>query len=89
MEIYPINADHGAGICTSGKLTVCELEAMATEIVDLPNLKIVIFHSSVKRYRIAIREAWCWNMHTNICHEISQFCRFLYTSTMVRIWDMT
>ena len=47
MEIYPINADHGAGICTSGKLTVCELEAMATEIVDLPNLKIVIFHSSV------------------------------------------
>jgi hypothetical protein len=43
VEIYPINADHGAGICTSGKLTVCELEAMAIEIVDLPNFKMVNF----------------------------------------------
>jgi hypothetical protein len=25
-------------------------------------------------------------MNPNICHQITQFCRFLYTSTMVRIW---
>ena len=31
-------------------------------------------------------EPWCWNMNPNICHQITQFCRFLYTSTMVRIW---
>ena len=33
---------------------------------------------------------WCWNMNPNICpNKITQFCRFLYTSTMVRIWDMS
>ena len=30
---------------------------------------------------------WCWNMNPNIYpKKITQFCRFLYTSTMVRIW---
>ena len=28
-------------------IAVCELEAMAIEIVDLPNLNMVIFHSYV------------------------------------------
>ena len=37
---------------------------------------------------IPIYEPWCWNMHTNICPcQITQFCRFLCTSTMVCIWD--
>ena len=37
---------------------------------------------------IPICEPWCWNMHTNICpSQITQFCRFLCTSTMVRSWD--
>ena len=34
-----------------------------------------------------ICEPWCWNMHTNICHKIAQFCSCAYTSTMVRIWE--
>ena len=38
---------------------------------------------------IPICEPWCWNMHTNICPKVQNHpanCRFLYTSTMVRIW---
>jgi hypothetical protein len=53
VEIYPINADHGAGICTSGKLTVCELEAMVhrnswfTQLLAMVDLSIVVHRCSI------------------------------------------
>ena len=32
---------------------------------------------------------WCWNIYLHFpLSKITQFCRFLYTSTMVRIWVM-
>ena len=45
----------------------------------------------ISRYQILstpICEPWCWNYaHQHLpLSKITQFCRFLYTSTMVRIW---
>ena len=59
------------------------------------NIYSNIYHQytpNVGKYSIhgsyGICEPWCWNMNPNMCpKKITQFCRFLYSSTMVRIWD--
>ena len=46
-----------------------------------------IFSPLCSGLHIPICEPWCWNMHTNICPKVqNHHCRFLYASTMVRIW---
>ena len=58
------------------------------------NIYSNIYHQytpNVGKYSIhgsyGICEPWCWNMNPNMCpKKITQFCRFLYSSTMVRIW---
>ena len=39
-----------------------------------------------KWLNIPICAPWCWNIYQRP-KKITQFCRFLYSSTMVRIWD--
>ena len=54
-----------------------------------PLTSIDIFHETHKLlHGLSIPNApWCWNMYTNIYpNKITQSCRFVYTSTMVRIW---
>ena len=49
-ELNPMSWDTTPGE-PCGKQTVCELEAIAIEIVDLPSYNMVIFHSYVNVYQ--------------------------------------
>ena len=71
----------------------CSFQSLQSSVPEKARL-IPWIESAVELVPVSSREhhlsqmlTMCWNMNPNIYpKKITQFCRFLYTSTMVRIW---
>ena len=59
------------------------LAQIASHILSFTHSKLLVTSPFSHMHPYA---PWCWNIYLHKYSKITQFCRCLYSSTMVRIW---